>query len=524
MTLVLCVIIVALAFEYINGFHDTANAIATSVATKVMTPGQAIVLASICNLVGAIAGVAVAKTIGKDLVDTNLVTSVTVMSALLGGIAWNLFTWWIGLPSSSSHALIGGLCGAALASAQGNWEVIHWSTGVWPKVVRPMFVAPLCGLVAGFIFMGLLLVLFRSFRRKTMNFAFGKAQLLSAAWMSFEHGRNDAQKTMGIIALTLVAATTAGTMDELPASLRFLYSPDSAVAVDQAHNNLGVLYREGRGVETDPKRAAELFRTAGKNPNAQRNLAQLLSASTDAKEQQQAQEILKKAEAEKARDPLALLFKVPKAAPTNAAELVSWLDTRANKGLSEAQNALGVMLIDGRGLAPNPERGIELIRQSAGHGNADAQFNLGVLSETGRGVTKDEKQAVLYYKQAANHHSIATWIKIACAIVMAAGTAAGGWKIIRTMGKNVVKMQPVHGFAAQTTAAAVIGVATHFGIPLSTTHVISSAIMGVGSTKRLNAVKWTVAERMVWAWIFTIPVSAILGYLFVKCSHLLGIR
>src|SRR5688500_18558623 len=147
MTLVLCVVVVALLFEYISGFHDTANAIAPSVATKVMTPGQAILLASVFNLVGAVAGVAVAKTIGKDLVDAQFVTAATIMCALLGGIIWNLFTWWIGLPSSSSHALIGGLCGAALASAHGDWSVILWSTGVWPKVVRPMFIAPLCGLL-----------------------------------------------------------------------------------------------------------------------------------------------------------------------------------------------------------------------------------------------------------------------------------------------------------------------------------------------------------------------------------------
>src|SRR5688500_16128486 len=164
MSLVICVILVALIFEYINGFHDTANAIATSVATKVMTPGQAILLASVCNLIGAMAGVAVAKTIGKDLVDAKFITSVTIMCGLLGAIAWNLFTWWIGLPSSSSHALIGGLCGAALGSAHGNWDVILWASGLWPKVVRPMFIAPVCGLVAGFLFMTLLLLLFKSLR------------------------------------------------------------------------------------------------------------------------------------------------------------------------------------------------------------------------------------------------------------------------------------------------------------------------------------------------------------------------
>jgi inorganic phosphate transporter, PiT family len=409
MTLVICVILVALAFEYINGFHDTANAIATSVATKVMTPAEAIILSATMNLVGAMMGTAVAKTIGQGLVDTTYVNSVVIMCALFGAIIWNLFTWWIGLPSSSSHALIGGLCGATLAAAHNSWKAIKWVElkvktvhefvpaaqnvldsiasmqlpagtntvqlgtnackvlipavpgdkilmevartvaehgGVWHKVVKPMFLAPTTGLVCGFILMGLLLVLFRKVSPRLVNLVFGKSQLLSAAWMSFEHGRNDAQKTMGIIALTLFTATNSHVFVGLPDWLGFL--------------------------------RVERF---------------------DAKSE------------------------------------------------------------------------------------------------------------------------IALWIKIACALTMAAGTAAGGWKIIKTMGKNVVKMQPVHGFAAQTTAAAVIGVATHYGIPLSTTHVISGAIMGVGSTKRFNAVKWTVAERMLWAWMLTLPICGGLAFMLMKISQ-----
>jgi PiT family inorganic phosphate transporter len=277
------------------------------------------------------------------------------MCALLGGIVWNLFTWWIGLPSSSSHALIGGLCGAAFASAGGKWSVIHWNvfdpakhewTGVWPKVIIPMIAAPVAGIVIGFVIMGILLLGFRQARPWFVNRIFGKAQLLSAAWMSFSHGTNDAQKTMGIIALTLFTATTkSDAFKALPSWLDFLHAPT---------------------------------------------------------------------------------FEIP------------------------------------------------------------------------------------------------IWVKFVCAITMAAGTAAGGWRIIKTMGHKLVKLQPVHGFAAQSTAAAIIEAATHWGIPLSTTHVISGSIMGVGATKRLNAVKWGVAGRMIWAWVLTLPITAGLAYLFVRTLHVFG--
>jgi inorganic phosphate transporter, PiT family len=346
LTLVFCVIIVALAFEFINGFHDTANAIATSVGTKVLTPTQAIILSTVFNLIGALAGVAVAKTIGKDLVDSTYISSVSILAALSAGITWNLVTWYVGLPSSSSHALFGGLCGAALASAHGNWAVIKWSTGLWPKVVKPMVLAPGTGLVVGFLVMLLLMIVFGKLRPRIVNLVFGKAQLLSAAWMSFEHGRNDAQKTMGIIALTLFTASSQ---------------------------------------------------------------------------------------------------------PDTFAHLPSWLS---------------FMRIDEFRIDP--------------------------------------------------------WVKVMCAITMAAGTAAGGWKIIKTLGKHMVKLQPVHGFAAQSTAAAVIGFATHFGIPLSTTHVISSSIMGVGATKGLHAVKWQVVERMVWAWVMTLPITACLAYGIMRAIQLIG--
>lgn len=344
MTLVLCVILFGLVFEYINGFHDTANAIATVVSTRVLSPRQAIIMAAIFNLIGAMWGTAVATTIGSGLVKTGVVNLETVFWALVAAIAWNLLTWWLGLPSSSSHALIGGLCGATLASAGGDWSVIRWSEvsasghleGLWPKVILPMIVSPICGLIGGFLIMGLLLVLLRNWRPSRVTSVFGRLQLVSASLMGFSHGLNDAQKTMGIIALTLFTATHERVFESLPGCLGFLKTPEFEVAL---------------------------------------------------------------------------------------------------------------------------------------------------------------------------------WVKVACALTMAAGTATGGWRIIRTLGHRMVKLQPIHGFAAETTAATLIQIASHFGIPLSTTHVISCSIMGVGATKRLNAVKWTVVERMVWAWVLTLPATALLGYL-----------
>ena len=352
MTLFLLVLLVALTFEYINGFHDTANSIATVVSTKVLTPRQAILLATVTNLLGAlVVGTMVAKTIGSGLVDTSVVTMPTVLCALLGAIIWNLITWYFGLPSSSSHALIGGLCGAALSSAHGKWEVLKWSVhdpvtgatnGLWPKVVAPMFISPLIGFVVGGLVMSFLYIILKKWRPATVNRVFGSLQLVSAGFMGFSHGTNDAQKTMGIITLALFTGTQAGIFADLPGWLHFLDTP-----------------------------------------------------------------------------------------------------------------------------------------------------------------TMD----------------VHRWVMIVCAITMAAGTAAGGWRIIKTMGHKMVKLQPVHGFAAETTAAAIIGVASHWGIPLSTTHVISTSIMGVGATKRLSAVKWGIVGKIVWAWVLTIPVTALLGYAFMQLAH-----
>ena len=374
LSLVLAVVLIALVFEYINGFHDTANSIATVVATKVLSPAQAVLLAAGTNLLGALAGTAVAKTIASGLVDTGVVqvTSGVLICALAGATVWNLITWWWGLPSSSSHALVGGLCGAALAAAGDNWKAIIWNVpggahwwqgkGLVPKVILPMLTSPAAGFVLGIAIMGLFLALFSFLaarrgwlqklgRPRFVNGFFAKAQIVSASAMGWAHGSNDAQKTMGIIALALASATASGTLDGLPDWLGFLR----------------------------------------------------------------------------------------------------------------------------------------------------------------------------IHEDAAKSFEIATWIKVACALVMAAGTAAGGWRIIKTLGHKMVKLHPIHGFAAETASDTMILSASSLGIPVSTTHNISAAIMGVGAAKRLNAIKWTVVERMVWAWILTIPVAAGLGYVLVKLIRSFGV-
>ncbi len=352
--LLLVVLLVVLAFEYINGFHDTANAIATVVSTKVLTPRQAIILAAVFNLIGAFYGTAVAKTISVGIVDTTQVhmTTLVILCTMLSAIAWNLLTWWFGLPSSSSHALIGALCGTALAASGGKWGVLIWSKekidakgvhsfeGIFHKVVLPMITSPVLGLVVGFLFMGLIFAIIRNWRPHTVNSVFGKLQIASAAYMGLGHGKADAQKTMGMIAVMLFTATQDHTLDGAPAWLGFLHT-DSAT-------------------------------------------------------------------------------------------------------------------------------------------------------------------------------NIAPWIKCACAGVMAAGTWAGGWRIIKTLGHKMVRMKPVHGFAAETTAATILYVTSELGMPVSTTHTITTSIMGVGAAKRWNSVKWNVVERIVWAWIFTIPVSAGLAYVLYR--------
>jgi len=356
MLFLLVVILFVLIFEYINGFHDAANAIATVVATKVLTSQQAIILAAIFNLAGALSGEAVAKTIGSGLVDTAYVTSMTILCAMLGGIMWNLFTWWLGLPTSSSHALIGGLIGATFASAGNTWHVIKWSThkidahgkvtadGLLPKVIIPMVSSPAAGLILGFIVMALLLILVRNWRPSLVQKVFGKLQIVSASYMGWGHGFADAQKTMGIIALATFAATKAGKLENLPPYLHFLYNPKFEIHV---------------------------------------------------------------------------------------------------------------------------------------------------------------------------------WIKVLCAVVMAAGTWAGGWRIIRTLGHKLVHLKPVNGFAAEATAATILLVSGRFGMPVSTTHSITTSIMGVGMTKSPKALKWPLIERILWAWILTIPATASVAWLWYQILHYL---
>ena len=370
LTLLLIVILAALVFEFINGFHDTANSIATVVATKVLTPGQAIVLAATTNLAGAFWGTAVAKTIASGLVDTDVVavTSQVLICALVGAIIWNLITWWRGLPSSSSHALIGGLCGAALSAASNNWHALIWSRlgdGGWTtnkgllwKVVLPMVSSPIAGFTLGVLIIGVLYLLIaammraggplaRMARPRWVNAFFGKAQIVSAGYMGFAHGRQDAQKTMGIIALAIFGAEAAGTLNDLPPFLAFLHPG----------------------------------------------------------------------------------------------------------------------------------------------GGAD---------------------------------DIEVWIIATCALVMAAGTAAGGWRIIKTLGHKLVKLHPIDGFAAESASATILVTAAHFGMPVSTTHSISTAIMGVGFAKNPRALKIGVIERIVWAWILTIPASGGIAYGLFRLAAWLG--
>ena len=314
--LLLFVIVLAIVFDYINGFHDTANAIATSVSTRALKPEHAILLSATANFVGALTGTAVAVTISSGLAVTpeGEAGQIVVAAALIGAIIWNLITWRLGIPSSSSHALIGGLLGAVIVSE--GVQAVIW-TGVRDKVLIPMVASPVLGVVGGFLFMVVLLNVFRRAHPHRINSRFRRLQVGSAAYMAFSHGSNDAQKTMGIITLALF---TAGVIDT---------------------------------------------------------------------------------------------------------------------------------------------------------------------------------------------HEVPLWVILVSATAISLGTAAGGWRIIKTMGQRVVKLDPVHGFAAETTAATIIFGASHFGAPVSTTQVIASAIVGVGASRRLSAVRWGVAGNIVTAWILTIPASAL---------------
>jgi len=356
MTLLLTVIVVALAFEFINGFHDTANSVAAVVGTRVLTPTQAIMLAAVTNLAGALAGTAVATTVGQGLVDAHCVTGVTLICGLMGAILWNLLTWRLGLPSSSSHALIGGLVGSAVASAGNNWSVVIWSApvegkpwyawgGLLYKVIIPMFSSPVLGFVIGFLWMTLLYMLLWRCRPSSINRVFGRLQIFSAGFLGFSHGSNDAQKTMGIVALALFSATNLGDLAHLPAWLHFLHTPE---------------------------------------------------------------------------------FKVP------------------------------------------------------------------------------------------------LWVKFICAFTMAAGTATGGRRIIKTLGRKVSRLQPVNGFAADTTSATVLMTTALLGMPVSTTHAVSTSIMGVGAARNHKAIRWHLVESIVWTWFMTLPATGLIAYALMRLFLAVG--
>lgn len=316
--LLVLIVVIALVFDFTNGVHDSANAIATVVSTKVLSPLQAVSMAAMLNLLGAFIGTHVAATMGKGIVNPEMIADcqVLILAALLAAITWNLITWYLGLPSSSSHALIGGLMGAAIAYK--GWGTLYYGS-IINKVILPLFFSPAIGFVGGYLIMlGLAWLTFRLKPRRT-NKIFRKLTILSGGFVALSHGSNDAQKTMGIITLALFMFHQIPTID------------------------------------------------------------------------------------------------------------------------------------------------------------------------------------------------VPVWVKLVCALAMMAGTMNGGWKIIKTMGSKIFKMEPVHGFAAQTSASLVISMASVFGAPISTTQVISTSILGVGASKRLTAVKWGVAMNMVVAWLLTIPASALVG-------------
>jgi inorganic phosphate transporter, PiT family len=323
--LLVCVIVLATIFDFINGFHDTANAIATSISTRVLSPKVAVSMATVLNMVGALSGTAVATMVGAGLVVPAGITQITVISALLSAIFWDVFTWYFGLPTSSSHAVLSGLVGAAVATA-GTGVIIQ--KGV-VKILIGLIVSPIIGLILGFFLMLLLIKIFRHSSPSLVTRLFNRSQIVSAAYMAFSHGSNDAQKTMGIITMALVS----------------------------------------------------------------------------------------------------------------------------------------------------------------------------------------------YYKLPGFH--IPFWVITLCATAMATGTAVGGWRVIKTLGVRLVNLRPINGFAAEASAATVIEIASRIGLPLSTTHIISSSIMGVGASKRLSAVRWGVGGNIVLAWIITLPACGVLAWLICKMAHFL---
>lgn len=328
-TLLVVVIVTTLIFEYINGMHDAANAIATVVSTKSLSPRYAVAYGAVLNVLGAFAGTHVAKTIGAGVVDVEIVSQITILAALLGAIFWNLLTWYLGIPSSSSHALIGGLMGAAWSKA--GVSAIHIQ-GTVEKVIVPMLTSPAIGFFVGMFFMIALYWFAYRHTPSKIHRGFRKCQLVSAGFLAFAHGSNDAQKTMGIITLAL--------------------------------------------------------------------------------------------------------------------------------------------------------------------------FSYGAIESV----------------------DVPIWVIVVCALCMGAGSMAGGWRIINTLGNKIIKLEPIQGFAAEASASSIILTASHFGIPISTTHVISTSIMGVGSTRGFSAVKWGLVGTIVQAWFLTIPMCMLLaGGLYQLMSWISGL-
>lgn len=317
------VVVLALIFDYINGFHDAANAIATIVSTKVLSPRVAVIYGAILNFIGALLGTKVATTVGAGLVNTEVVTSEVLLAALLAAIIWNLLTWYKGLPSSSSHALMGSLMGAVAFAT--STENLHWDT-ITHKVIIPMFSSPVMGFVGGYFVMVALYWIFHKVNLPKINAIFSKAQIVSCGYLAITHGANDAQKTMGIIALAVAA-----------------------------------------------------------------------------------------------------------------------------------------------------------------------------------------------YYQTPFH--VSDWIIVCCAIAMGLGTVAGGWRIIKTVGSKIVKVKPIQGFAAEATGGTVLFLTAHFGIPISTTHTITTSIMGVGSAKRFSALNPKVIVNIVGSWVLTLPITFVLAGGLYKLSH-----
>lgn len=485
--IIFLVIFIALLFEYINGFHDTANSIATVVGTKVMTPRQAIFMAACTNLIGALAGHAVAKTVSSGLVDAQFISPLVIVCALLGGIVWNLITWWFGLPSSSTHALVGGICGAAVASAHNNWHAILWSVqkvkdgkivmeGVLHKVIIPMITSPLIGFFGGFLLMGLLYFLLQKARPRFVNRFFGKAQIFSASYMGFAHGMADAQKTMGVITLALVTATAAGSFQNMPEWLGFLRMEKSMLA----EQNIKLI--------KDPKATPEQLQAAA---------VTLESESMR----------LQPGEFKEAFQTLAAKTYAATHDAAGASRLTA-LATATHKAVLAAEEARIITKIP-------------IIGSMVAGKFTDWEKSLSAEMKTAEAAGKPALVSA-----ASKVHDLSpdvpAWIKIVCSLTMAAGTMAGGWRIIKTLGHKMVKLQPVHGFAAETTAATLLAITGSFGMTVSTTHSITTSIMGVGCAKRFSALKLSLVERIIWAWVLTLPAAGGVSYLLVKTFQIFG--